>query len=520
MQAKGTPFGCLNPQTVVNPYTGEKLVVPCGKCAACALRKASRYTTQIQLEAQSSYIVLFVTLTYANTYVPTFQCVPFSNELPRVNTLYNVYDDQTGEYLGTCEMLPENLEALRKKVHLFGKIPYLRKEDIQKFMKRLRKNLSNYDSEKIRYFVCGEYGPVHFRPHFHLLLFLQSGKFLEPSGHKLKEFPEWTWKNSEGADPESELSLVEYAVRSCWKYGSVDAVFPKGDCASYVASYVNGFGNLPKVLRMPEAKPFTCHSRFLGFKLCKEKREEILSASPEQIVHRGIQIGKFYKEFDLWRSCTDVFFPRCKGYAAKSARERLFSYRLYLAARKDYPETPLMTVALELACFCMKYFNRGLEYDDLPPGFPAMTAILVKYFKKSANIPNRPYSEYEYKEISTFVNSIYRELCISRHFLTFVCNGDYKQKASELYYRKIEDFYNYLERMKLARWYEEQQAYFMKDYAVDEDIVFFYDNVGVTDDEIRSSLAYQKFEVSVTERIRNMQKHKYLNDLNAVFNNV
>ena len=65
MQAKGTPFGCLNPQTVVNPYTGEKLVVPCGKCAACALRKASRYTTQIQLEAQSSYIVLFVTLTYA-----------------------------------------------------------------------------------------------------------------------------------------------------------------------------------------------------------------------------------------------------------------------------------------------------------------------------------------------------------------------------------------------------------------------------------------------------------------------
>lgn len=520
MKIQGTPFGCLQPQTVVNPYTGEKLIVPCGKCAACAARKASRYTTQIQLEAQSSHAVVFITLTYANTYIPTLECVPLSSELPRVHSLYNVYDTETSEFFGTVEMLPENLAALRRKAYLFGKIPYLRKDDVQKFMKRLRKNLSKYDSEKIRYFVCGEYGPVHFRPHFHLLLFLESGKYLESSGHTLSEFPEWTWKHIESANPEVKLSQLEYAVRSCWKYGGVDAVLPKGDCASYVASYVNGFGNLPKVLRIDASKPFTAHSRFLGFKLCKEKREEIYSLSPGQVVHRGLQVGKFYKEFDLWRSCTNVFFPKCKGYALKSTRERLFSYRLYLAVRQDYPETGLLEVALELACFAMKYFANGLEYDELPVGFPPMTALLARYFKKSCSIPNKPFSEYEYGEITTYVNSIYRELCLSRHFCTFVCNGDYTQKASRLYLDKIVEFYDYLERLKLARWYEEQQAYFLKDYAVDEDIVFFYDNVGVTDAEIKSSIAYQKFEVSVVSRIRNMQKHKYLNDLNAVFNNV
>lgn len=46
----------------------------------------------------------------------------------------------------------------------------LHKDDLQKFMKRLRKEL-DYDQRKIRYFGCGEYGDLGDRPHYHLIIF-------------------------------------------------------------------------------------------------------------------------------------------------------------------------------------------------------------------------------------------------------------------------------------------------------------------------------------------------------------
>lgn len=54
----------------------------------------------------------------------------------------------------------------------------LHKEDLQKFFKRLRRDLAK-DNRKIRYFACGEYGdekkdnyPTGFgRPHFHAIIF-------------------------------------------------------------------------------------------------------------------------------------------------------------------------------------------------------------------------------------------------------------------------------------------------------------------------------------------------------------
>ena len=45
----------------------------------------------------------------------------------------------------------------------------LKHADIQKYVKRLRKRLDK--TEKIKYFVCGEYGSKHHRPHYHMILF-------------------------------------------------------------------------------------------------------------------------------------------------------------------------------------------------------------------------------------------------------------------------------------------------------------------------------------------------------------
>lgn len=44
----------------------------------------------------------------------------------------------------------------------------LKKSDLQKFFKRLRKRLGE---RKIRYFACGEYGEQSQRPHYHAIIF-------------------------------------------------------------------------------------------------------------------------------------------------------------------------------------------------------------------------------------------------------------------------------------------------------------------------------------------------------------
>lgn len=46
----------------------------------------------------------------------------------------------------------------------------LHKDDVQKFIKRLRKDLS-YENRSIKYFGCGEYGDKNSRPHYHLIIF-------------------------------------------------------------------------------------------------------------------------------------------------------------------------------------------------------------------------------------------------------------------------------------------------------------------------------------------------------------
>jgi hypothetical protein len=95
--------------------------VPCGKCVLCREKKASEWSFRALCENQSSITEpLFVTLTYDNAHKPR------------------------------CGV---------------------RKEDIQNFMKRLRRNLDKLNIEHdIRYFACGEYGKKTHRPHYHLIL--------------------------------------------------------------------------------------------------------------------------------------------------------------------------------------------------------------------------------------------------------------------------------------------------------------------------------------------------------------
>ena len=92
--------------------------VGCGQCLPCRINKRREWTFRLELEASLHEHNSFVTLTYADQFLP---------EDGSVNPRHT-----------------------------------------QLWLKRLRKVL---DPRKVRFFLCGEYGDQTFRPHYHACLF-------------------------------------------------------------------------------------------------------------------------------------------------------------------------------------------------------------------------------------------------------------------------------------------------------------------------------------------------------------
>lgn len=151
-------FGIPNPETgkmkIVFPKVGykdppqehldntgiKKLKIPCGNCLGCRLEYSRQWAIRCFFEAQQWKHNYFVTLTYNPEFVPL---VPH----------YKV-DEDTGEVMDdglVMTLVPDHLQA---------------------FIKRLRRNFEyEYGHTGLRFFACGEYGPLNSRPHYHLILF-------------------------------------------------------------------------------------------------------------------------------------------------------------------------------------------------------------------------------------------------------------------------------------------------------------------------------------------------------------
>lgn len=131
---------CFNPQRikVYDPIECKMVVreVPCGKCYHCRITKINEWVTRMVLQSLYSKYVYFGTLTYGVTDSDVFR--ETSPMLSRFNS--------------RNKLQPTPL--------------LLRKDHLQKFFKRLRKNTG----AKFQYFACGEYGTNYGRPHFHYIM--------------------------------------------------------------------------------------------------------------------------------------------------------------------------------------------------------------------------------------------------------------------------------------------------------------------------------------------------------------
>lgn len=487
---------CLSPRKILNPYTHDTLVVPCGKCLACKNSKNSRMTLQCELESQSSDAVLFGTLTYSEDNVPLAKMVKvFTCDDDGFGSYhYDIYDCESGEILiDNVELTNDLYDKLSRKYNTDGIIRYLRKKDAQDFLKRLRYYYTDTQNEKIRYFLCGEYGPVHFRPHFHFLLFIRV---------------------SDKTRLQQALSNARQAVYKAWKFGRVDVQVSKGKCSSYVASYVNSFSSLPEILRVGSFRQFCVHSQRLGYSFLERQLSEIYETSVEDFIRRSLVIDGKDKEFNVWRSYYSYFYPRCKGYAIKSEYRRSLSYKMYADLRKIFPyaKNPkelAVAVASLFKLFSSSYqVETYYKYKENPHRcYVDLLSMLSEEF---------PFGVDEYSPMYVrFIDSIYTQILLSRHFLMDICLG-----STHCVYRmlgRIDEFYKRLEYLHLVEYFENQQAYFSEDYADEDDITYFQGGDYTLD--FLNSPAFQAYKSKIEKLSSERIKHKKLNDINEVLFN-
>ena len=171
---------CFNPRTLTRH--GETFSVGCGKCGECISRRRMEWRQRLYFENKGADRLYFCTFTYNDAHLP--RCLGFA--VPSVS-------------------------------------------DIQKFHKRLRRHIDyrNLDLQ-FKYFLASEYGPKHFRPHYHGLYCV--------SGRDALKFPK--------------------IVRQVYNYGFCDVSLCRNRDAStsYITNYLTQTKGNPYFGKLPNAK--------------------------------------------------------------------------------------------------------------------------------------------------------------------------------------------------------------------------------------------------------------------------
>lgn len=369
---------CQHPRTVVNKYTHEPVVVSCGRCPSCILRRSAVQTNLITTYSAQFRYVYFVTLTYDPRFLPTLEvsiletCTDDIADVPCFPSIDNLDAGDPNTYLfGFCSvprtasvkvkgstvvrtfkdpkvrffypMKPKELLSILDKVNHYipNRIPYVCNRDLDLFLKRLR---SYYPDEKLRYYAVSEYGPTSFRPHWHLLLFSNSERFSET-----------ICKN----------------VPKAWSYGRCDASLSRGFAAPYVASYVNSFVALPDFYtQMPKVvQPKSFHS--IGFTESNLFPRKVRVAEVDEVADKclnGVRVergGKFCTIKPPWPYLLRLF-PRFSDPIRKSPSS---IYQL-LSAAFTAPGRVIRSGCADIGCdpfnessnqsilsFCKQYLN-------------------------------------------------------------------------------------------------------------------------------------------------------------------
>lgn len=351
-------ISCNNPVRV-NTRKGP-IYVPCHECIQCQLTRKNVDTLNIDLESQyNSKYQDFLTLTYKDSCLPYLDfnyldmtdvgfvdffsssgylnsykfCLDATNRMPCVPIRFGdrkkkMFNPRTGKYylvpdsyytkpFYSCfyntysvkdvvlynervnkyfKKYPSRSRGIRKE----GIVPILWKEDLQRFIDRLRLYFKREfgATAKFKYFAVGEYGTESLRPHWHVLLFHSSDSI-----HRVI---------TSCASDNSNENLSEV-----WFYGSIYSEATDGHISDYLSGYVNCHSNLPEVLSPYPQRKFKSilfgEVRSLSFiaSCLKEKRYRELS-TVSVTSKKGIK-----SDVSVSSALVSRLLPRFTGYDVK-----------------------------------------------------------------------------------------------------------------------------------------------------------------------------------------------------------
>ena len=269
---------CQHRSFITNRYTGQRIAVDCGQCDYCIHKRAQKASMRVKTAGSAFKYSYFVTLTYDNEHVPLMKCdvlhseyedalgisgdkvfgyefhdyipvseyqcednsrlrhiffaqvqgtIPFDREIKEYSPVKDNWFlsmDAIRSFIQKTQSVDNSVYPAAEQYGLDNLIPFLNYVDVQNYIKRLRKHLKTSlgSYESLHFYAVGEYGPVHFRPHYHILLFTNS-----------KEVSE----------------VLRQCHNKSWKLGRSDFQIARGGASSYVASYVNSLSSAPLLYR-------------------------------------------------------------------------------------------------------------------------------------------------------------------------------------------------------------------------------------------------------------------------------
>lgn len=455
---------CLHP-IVIRDEHGRLYTAPCGKCKAC--RMAASSTKVMQIEAESiGKRTLFVTLTFDDIWIP--HCVVIPND----DDTFNIYDitPRFGHSLTNKQLIAENVsndyftnedsEYILGRLNFSGYgIPYLCRRDIQLHFKRLRKQIYKKYGETVRTFYCGEYGPKHFRPHFHYLLFYENPAIID-------EFISEKFLVQQGKD-------VNRYLLPTWKWGFASAELPRGSVSSYVASYVNSVSTLPKFYTLPCNRTFGRGSNQLGNQIFNTSIQETAQTTDYRTLSACLSVGDNEITVHPWRSYLGQFFPKCVQFSFLDLAGREFLYTIDTRFHEVYPLSRCFTSSAKAKYLMHRIWNfnplkkkrRDFEYF-----FIRRLQLIIKrdyychaemYLSKFGVLD---FEDYKSKRLLDFLTRIFYT---SRKFID-ICH---KANLSQIdFIRNLDLFYKSLQQDQLKSWYTLQEKFY-----TEENSYMFYD---------------------------------------------
>lgn len=543
---------CQHRTFITNKYNGARIAVDCGQCDYCIHKKAKKASIRVKTAGSAFKYSYFVTLTYDNAHIPLMSCsvlhseyedaigisgdIHFGHEYHQYIPVSEYqcddslalrhiffkqvqgtvpYDREIKEYVPIEDNWYLSMDAIRSFIHKtqainktdypasqeYGRdnlIPFLNYVDVQNYIKRLRKHLFQVlgSYETLHFYAVGEYGPVHFRPHYHLLLFTNSDQVAQ---------------------------VLRYCHNKSWTFGRSDFQHSAGGAGSYVASYVNSLCAAPLLYR--SCRSFRPKSRAsVGFfeKGCDFVEDEESYAQIEQKIDSVIN-GRIYSfngvsvrstpPLSYIRTLLPRFSSACNDDVTSIARTLLAVHRTPQRIAKfgfiDYKQDSI----LSLVRAYYQYLKSNSILTDDDKIILHTSRCLTRFVNCSSDV-----------DIESFINKLYRlflyvcKFFRNWHLPDFGCDlTPYTNRI--LFILKIG-----IEYEKKADYENLRDAYTLRSqYPEISDCMFALPQNG---QEIDVLQAVSDETVQLLEQLRyrsstfcrDMIKHKKLNDANNIFN--